>query len=495
MSSENPSADHKGSPLNHSTYEVTGCVFTKGVEFGPDFNADIRPILKYIKIHENIFSPFVTCELGIRDDLNFLEEFDIRGNETILLELTVQSYNYSVRTVTLELFVKEYSDYHRDGKDSQTQTYIITAIPYHAYIAPLLKISRSDNETLSTEIIRKILTNDLNVAEDSIYEAGRIEGNSTCITRFKKTIAWTNPLKEAVNVANTALDDKRTPFLFYQILPSALESTTRAASIMLTPLSYLTDREKNPVYKTFTVKAGHKTDRSSSQDNYLERSTTIEKVSSNINISPLRMSKKGVFSRTVHAINIGSKSHKRNRFEQNSLNSDYMTSKKIDEDSSRLPSIAANSTQLKSFEDAENTIIDYEFSSENIYNGPSTFTKGVIQAKAVNEAYINAYDTCTHSFTVLGDTLLNPGRTIRLLFPKAMSPTANKITDFYDRLLSGDYMIFSTVHTFMDGKYSTEVVAKTDGLNQYLTGNDDVTKSINNLEEIMKENAIVPNIL
>jgi hypothetical protein len=32
--------------------------------------------------------------------------------------------------------------------------------------------------------------------------------------------------------------------------------------------------------------------------------------------------------------------------------------------------------------------------------------------------------------------------------------------------LSGDYMIFDAVHSFVDGKYTTELTFKTDSLNQ-----------------------------
>ena len=75
------------------------------------------------------------------------------------------------------------------------------------------------------------------------------------------------------------------------------------------------------------------------------------------------------------------------------------------------------------------------------------------------------YDACSHKFEVMGDPLLNPGRTIQLLFPKSTSPEALKNrNDIYDKVLSGDYLIFSTMHTFMDGTHTTEVVAKTDSI-------------------------------
>ena len=168
MSKENLAVDNKQKPITHSTYEITGCIFTNADEM----TTDIRPILSYIKIYENIFSPALTVELGIRDDFNFLEEFNVRGNETILLEFNIMSIEGVVRSISLELYVKEYRDYYRVGEDQTAQSYIIVAVPFHAYIAPLIKISRSEKSAYtSTQYIRKILVSDLGVATGDIYES------------------------------------------------------------------------------------------------------------------------------------------------------------------------------------------------------------------------------------------------------------------------------------------------------------------------------------
>ena len=88
----------------------------------------------------------------------------------------------------------------------------------------------------------------------------------------------------------------------------------------------------------------------------------------------------------------------------------------------------------------------------------------------ISRAYIANYDACSHSFKVMGDIFLNPGRTISLHFPKATDPliykgyTGKSDTEVYDLMLSGQYLIFSAVHTFKDGIHETELVAKTDSI-------------------------------
>ena len=90
----------------------------------------------------------------------------------------------------------------------------------------------------------------------------------------------------------------------------------------------------------------------------------------------------------------------------------------------------------------------------------------------MSEAYLANFDICTHKFKLFGDPLLNPGRILELLFPKATDPGKLKehfdgsITEVFDKRLSGNYLIFKTLHYFYNSEYTTECVVKTDSLKE-----------------------------
>ena len=78
-------------------------------------------------------------------------------------------------------------------------------------------------------------------------------------------------------------------------------------------------------------------------------------------------------------------------------------------------------------------------------------------------AQIISYDSMSHQFSIMGDMFLNPGRTVNLQFPKTLDPAANTKSlgiDRFDKRLSKDYLVFQAVHTFQEGKHTTDVTVK-----------------------------------
>ena len=275
--------DDKGNSITNSAFQLVECV----IENVSGQIRDIRTMVAYTKIHESLFSPALVCEVGIRDESNFLEEFNITGNEILHIAIVTRSFDFE-NTLSYKFYVQEYNDYARNAENTQVQAYTLVAVSEHAYTAPLKTISRKISGTNSS-IIERIMKDDLNVSKFVAF--------GKCGTQFDGNINISNPLKAAMSVLDTAADINRTPYFLYQDL---------SGFVQLAPLSYINDRDENPVYKTFQNKI-HLDTTPNTHANYLERSTQMLKVNSNIGLAPSLQAKKGAFASENRYIDIAKK--------------------------------------------------------------------------------------------------------------------------------------------------------------------------------------------
>jgi|13_taG_2_1085334.scaffolds.fasta_scaffold03493_2 hypothetical protein len=490
--------DEKGNSFNESSYELLECIITN---VNGD-SSDIRNMVGFIKIHESLFAPSIVAEIGIRDEVNFLEEFSIIGNEKIKLSIKTKALGIE-NVIEFSLRAQKYHDYARSANDNQTQAYVLVAISEYAYVAPLKIITYSnDLPELHEKIIAKIFKRDLNTPIV-------VKGNMA--STYKGNLNLQNPIRACQKLVESAFDFNQTPYFLYQDLSS---------NVYLSPLSFINDREENKVYRTFNNDKQLRSD-PNSKINYFERSSQILKISSNIGLSPSLQAKKGAFASEHRYINLSRKEWYApssqyqvpdpagpsrasamagigagNRVKLNlelDINPEHTTSKKLP----RVGTAPINGDIEEPLSQASQARVQYHFVNNSaqevssvgmsaleglagmfqgsgfdlLFDTVNEFIKessmGQLSKlqKHRSEAYMANYDACSHKFEVMGDPLLNPGRTIQLLFPKSTSPEALKNrNDIYDKVLSGDYLIFSTMHTFMDGTHTTEVVAKTDSI-------------------------------
>ena len=439
-------ADEKGNSIANSTYKLPLCI----IENVNGDTRDISSMVGYIKIHESIFAASLVCEVGIRDESNSLEEFNITGNEILHIEIDTKSFDFE-NTLSYKFYVQEFNDYARNAENTQVQAYTLVAVSEHAYIAPLKTISRKISGTNSS-IIERIMKDDLNVSKFAAF--------GKCGTQFDGNINISNPLKAAMSVLDTAADINRTPYFLYQDL---------SGFVQLAPLSHINDRDENPIYKTFVSKQKLITT-PNTHANYLERSTQMLKVNSNIGLAPSLQAKKGAFASENRYIDIAKKTYRKHIFDASKvLKSEHSTSKK-DVTYGQVVKNKRESETGSPLNKIPQANIAYHYVNRSAYNGPKNMNELAEEQAHISRAYISNYDACSHSFTVMGDVFLNPGRTVSLHFPKATDPliykgyTGKSDTEVFDLMLSGQYLIFSCVHTFKDGVHETELVAKTDSL-------------------------------
>ncbi len=440
--------DSSGNSTKSSSFELLSVDITnnKGV------TKDIKSMIGYTKIHEGLLSPSLILEMGIRDEVNFFEEFGISGNEYLDLEMNVTALGVT-QEIRLRFYIVTYEDFVK-GKDQQVQVYTLTAVSEFAYIAPLKTISRYVSGT-ATSIIERIFRDDLN------FPQIQVEGK--CQSSYDGIITIQNPLAASQKVLERAFDDNNTPFLCYQKL---------SGMVSVSSLSFLTDQD---VYKEFIQKTELESNPNTPEE-FFERSTQMENLKSKISLSPTYQATDGIYASENRYIDIATKTYRNHIFDASKhLKAEYTTSKKLVFEDSATVTDKRRSETPASFNRIPGAKINTSVVNRNSFGGFENIAELLEKNKHLSNAYLSSYDICTHSFSVMGDPLLNSGRVCKLLFPKATDPGvykefANKsITETYDNVLSGNYMLFSAVHSFVEGKYTTEVTFKTDSLNQNIT--------------------------
>lgn len=442
----NTYSDSKGNSTKSSAYEFVAIEMTN-VE---GITRDIRGMVGFLKIHESLFSPTLVCEIGIRDESNFFEEFNISGNETIDIEIETKALDI-VQTIKHRFFVTEYNDFLK-GSDAQVQVYTLTAVSEFAYIAPLKTVSRAVRGT-TTSIIQNLIREDL--GQDKIV----IHGNP--LSSYDGIITIQNPLSAALKILKQSFDSKNTPYLLYQQLNG---------NVFLSPLSYLTDVDENPIYKTLQYKTEIESNPGTFEEFY-ERSTTIQNLNSKLSVAPSYQAKQGVYASENRYIDLGTKTYRKHIFNaKEHILAENTISKSLNVNDTQEVSDKRLSETASPFEKIPGAHINYQYVNRFSFDGFESITALAEKNQHLSRSYLTSYDTVTHTFNLLGDPLLNPGRAVELLFPKSTDPqtykeyTGKSITEEYDKLLSGNYLIFQTIHTFSDNVYQTEIVAKTDSL-------------------------------
>ena len=419
-----------GKSLKDSAYQLTRCVIIpRDPLSAPADSVDISRMIGFIRIHESLFNPSLFFEFGIRDEYNFFEEFGLRGDEIISLEFETKAFSREKITHEYEVHVTKINDYARG--DSQVHAYTLIGVSNHAFLAPLTKTNMvcSGLTTKSIELLCE------HIGVKPVLKPDDAEA----ITKTHKVFGLKNPLKAALELLSVSVDQEGTPYFLYQTLSN---------NVYLAPLSWMNDPKENPIYRTFTYTDQLTGSGPNSELEYFERSSQIVKLSSNIGTSPAEQYVQGGGPRTLYDMNLNTQVQS---WTKNiaTVGSGLMAA-------GLMGAAGAYIKHRLTQPDANNSEIDLP---------PISVLKAHYEDHL--KAQIAAYDSFSHQFTVMGDMLLNPGRTIHLQFPKALDPITNPKQEAqgrFDKRLSKDYLVFQAVHTFQEGKHTTDITAKTNDI-------------------------------
>ena len=404
----------------------------------------INDLITNITIRESLFLTSIIVEVTISDVINFFESFALIGQEILVLEFEKHPIGSELpMSRKVEVIITEYSEYAKSTTNANQQAYTLKGISPYAYNSKFQKISRAYSGA-ATENIERILTDDLD------YSQLAIRGIDS--TSHRGIINIQEPLKAIEYFRKIARDESGAPFYFFQ----SIDSVVRIYS-----LSYLMDKDLNPVYNDYLYLKGYVAVPGSVED-YKERASRILEVSSKLGLSKIMQGAQGAYASDNNFLDIANKVYRNKTFDYNGQSGQRVKNNKLADGNSVLLS---SSFQIgKDYSRSLNTLPNAhkEFISTNSLAFGSTLTnynqelqEGIQTLNAFN-AKLN---TMTHNIELNGDFSLNAGRKIRLLFPKSMEANSYKgfnsedyETRHIDTLLSGEYLVTSVMHKFEFGE-------------------------------------------
>ena len=402
--------------------------------------ADIQNIVIDFSITESIYTAGLTLRLSIKDVANFIEEYQLIGQETIEIRLGRHEFeNPDWSDVKIKFYVTEYPEFGRTTQQN-TQIYTIAAVTQHAYVSQFKRISRSVSSRVSDEIRRT-------VERDCLAE--RISEFDATVSRFSGVLPLMHPLDSAYWLLRRAFDEHSAPFFLYETLFSG---------VTLRSLTNLISDSKNPVYRIYEDHRVYSSDPNTTED-YKQRLTRILDVSSDFRLSKVLPNLSGgAFSSNNLYLDLATKSLKKQQFnyQRAFVPSQSMNGHSVLSDKFQIPFELPN--QKIKISETYDSFTEYVPTNSLAYSSDgSVFNYHTLLTNRAGRfnSRLETMDTIVHDLIVAGDFNLSAGKKVEIRIPKAVDPRSfdrskmkGKFDDLYDRTVSGVYLITGITHRF-----------------------------------------------
>ena len=428
-----PNTDKALTPLAYSLRSIT-------LTNHAGLQADIQNIVVDFSITESLYTAALIARFNIKDVANFIEEYQLIGQETIEVHMGRHDYTSPDWTdVKIKFYVTEYPMYGRDRQQT-TQVYSITGVTRHAYISTFKRISRTVAGRVSDEI-RKILSTDL--LTETI---GTIDPTSS---RFHGVIPLSHPLDAAYWLLRRAYDDQANPFFLHETLRTGVN---------LRSLSNLISDDTNPVYREYRDTELFQAIPGSKED-FQERIENIYDVSSEFKLSKvLPTLSGGAYASRAVFVDASSKTISNYTYDYNKkfVPSQTMNGYSVLSNKFTVPYELPSAT--KTINQMPDGFVEYIPTNKYAFSQDGSFKSYhdvLLNTSGHLNSNVETFDTIVHDIMVAGDFKLQSGMKVAVHIPKAIEPnefnpaTLNgKFDDIFDRTVSGKYIISAITHQF-----------------------------------------------
>jgi hypothetical protein len=442
-----PNTDKALTPL---AYALDGIILTnhKGQ------TADIQNIVTDFSITESLYTASMILRLNIKDTANFIEEYQLIGQETIRVKMGRHDFTSPDWTdVDLTFYVTEYPIFGR-GDQQNTQAYGIVAVSKQAYISAFKRISRAVKDTISSEIRRTL-------EQDLLVDSTRIANIETTIGRFNGVLPLMHPMDSCYWLLRRAYDESSRPFFL---------SESMRDGIRLESLTTLIDEKKNPVYRTYRdAKLFAETPGTAAY--FIEQLERVLDVASDFKLSKvLPTISNGAYASRSTFLDLSTKTLRNQTFSYGSIDpKSTLNTHKVLSNTFGVPySSDADIKDLSQTYDAFTEYLPVNSLAYSTDGSAQSYHDMMVNRLGTYNSIIETLDTITHEVLVAGDFNMRPGRKIALEIPKAIDLKAfdprtlkGNSDDLFDRTVSGKYLVTAVIHQF-DEEYHCRMRVKRD---------------------------------
>lgn len=462
--------DAKGNPLYPSTYE-----FEEILMINKDGEEeDIQKIVTSLIIVEEIFSPFLTARIRIRDNENFFEEFKLDGREIINVKIkylkNTDAENAIYEFLEHQFVVKDYPTLVKTEESINVQEYDINLVSSWAYLSRLQQISKG----VTGDPIRIIENLFKEYLGDPKFEY-RSEERLPCKTEnFKGVITLRTPLQAIDWLKTLCYDENVSPYFIYTNLKD--NNNSKGNTIVAQSYSDILSSEGNEVYnpleefgegpEPYRIKPFGEENPNTPE--YLkELKTKIISFASNIKLDKLSQAINGGIGGVTEVVEFADRKIFDKLFFQPSgiietMRQTKSTAGQEDFDFGFLNKLEINGKRpeiLDKISEEPRTSHDLYYLPIKPYEGDFRGT-AEIKEQVIREskAYIANMESIVHDIAVYGDPNLKAGAKIEIEVPKAVDTNEEAHPEpGIDERLSGDYIIATSVHSFETGVYTNQL--------------------------------------
>jgi len=172
-----------------------------------EYKLDIRDQVLSIEVYEDIFSPFITMAITLRESLDFINALPIRGEEIITIELATPTFDKPNTVITGKFYVYKLAD--RELITDRNSVYTLYCVSYEALTDLNVKLSKAYKGNIA-EIAASLLGKDgLNTEKNVNIEP--TQNTTMYISNF-----W-SPIKNLNYAAAAAVNKNDNPtYLFFE---------------------------------------------------------------------------------------------------------------------------------------------------------------------------------------------------------------------------------------------------------------------------------------
>lgn len=414
---------------------------------------DITQLVDTFEVTESIFQQAMIGEFRIVDGVNLFEELNITGNEKLSVVLRKQlDGDGQAEDMQSDWYVIDIPLFARPKPD--IQAYTLRCVSAFGLVSKMRRVQHVMKGT-PTDILKRLYeecgVDDFDKTLADYIDFLRPDNNSFRLLVGDQTSAGVMtyiPTKQTYSEAIMQMLSKTaapngSPFFCY-------ETFIGGNSVLNSYNNMITTELADTYTQSYFLRADAMTNES-----FEEQRLRILEISSNLGFSPYKGFRDGSYVTRTHILDWTSKSYQLQDF--NAMRDDIQL---MDKDLIMHPDFSVsgvdytNSPDIHGLFYATNRQAMSDRDEVNIH-------MHMPYVGAKRRAIISNLGQIEHIVRVHGDPRLLPGRQIGIVIPRSGSESGDR-----DEMLSGRYLIVSSIHTFDNNGYHTRLKLARDGIDR-----------------------------
>lgn len=414
---------------------------------------DITQLVDTFEVTESIFQQAMIAEFRVVDGVNLFEELNITGNEKISVVLRKQlDGNGQAEDMQSDWYIIDIPMFARPKPDIQAYTLrCVSAFGLVSKMRRVTHVMKGPPSDILKRLYEECGVDDLDVTLSDYRDFLRPTSNSfkLLVGDQESTGVMTYvPTKQTYSDAIMQILSKTaapngSPFFAY-------ETFIGGNSVLNSYNNMITTELADTYTQSFFLRTPAQT-----EESFEEQRLRVLEISSNLGFSPYKAFRDGSYVTRTHILDWTSKTYQLQDF--NAMRDDIQL---MDKDLIMHPDFSVSGVDYTNSPDIHNLYYAVNRQARSDKDEVNIHMH-MPYVGAKRRAIISNLGQIEHIIKVHGDPRLLPGRQIGLVIPRPGTEDGKR-----DEMLSGRYLIVSSIHTFDNNGYYTRLKLARDGIDR-----------------------------